>query len=199
VEGSIIALVERDAVPGDVHEKVAAMREPVVHFLQCVDDEIDRGPDRSGNAVFAHQPLVEPGPVFDPVGEPLVVDHDQQVIVGLVALGGVRFVDPAAARIRAVEHDLENAAGLLPFVAGERKGVTELFKDDCDHPLELALLAGRKVVKLGAHARCLAERNGKCLHQLLGTVLINRILRGKASCPAMQNILPIRQQKDIWP
>jgi hypothetical protein len=67
-------------------------------FLQhTVDDEIDRGLDGAGDAVFAHQPVIDLGPVFDAIGQPLVVDDDQQVIVRLVALGGVWLVDPVAA------------------------------------------------------------------------------------------------------
>jgi hypothetical protein len=74
------------------------MREPVVHLLQGVDDEVDGGSKRAGNSILAHQSVIKFGPVFDAVGEALVVDDNQQIKVALVALGCVRLVDPSAAR-----------------------------------------------------------------------------------------------------
>src|SRR3546814_187177 len=38
----VIELVKRDAVLRDIHEEITPVREPVVHFLDGVDDEIDR-------------------------------------------------------------------------------------------------------------------------------------------------------------
>src|SRR3546814_15462084 len=103
-----------------VDEEVTAMGKTVVHFLQSVDDKIDRGFDGSGDAVLAHQPVIDLGPVFDAVGEPLVIDHDQQIIVGLVALCGMRLIDPTASRLPALKHAHENAPALLPFVPAQQ-------------------------------------------------------------------------------
>jgi hypothetical protein len=47
---------------------------------------------------LAGQPVVELGPEVDLVGQPLVVDDDEEIEVRAIALGGVRLVDPAAAR-----------------------------------------------------------------------------------------------------
>src|SRR3546814_10253192 len=41
-----VSLVERNAVLGDFHEKDTAMRQSVVHFVQAVDDEVDRSAQR---------------------------------------------------------------------------------------------------------------------------------------------------------
>ena len=87
----------------------------------------------------------------DAVGQPLVVDDDQQVEVGLVALGRVRLVDPAAARIGAVKDDLEDAALLLPVLGRKRARLLEFLEQDLHHALELALLGRRKMIEVGAH------------------------------------------------
>lgn len=102
-------------------------------------------------AIFAHQPLIELGPVLDPIREPLVADDDQEVEVGPVALGGVRLVDPGAARIASVEDDLEDASDLLPLVRGEGKGVVKLLENQLHHALKLALPLRGQVIKVGAH------------------------------------------------
>jgi hypothetical protein len=73
------------------------MREPLVRFMHRVEDEIDRRAQRPGYRQFAVEPVLGGRPEFDAIGELLVVDDDQQVEVRLIALGGVRLVDPAAA------------------------------------------------------------------------------------------------------
>src|SRR3546814_7099159 len=42
VEFIVDCLIERDAVAPDVHEEIAAMRQAVIHLLDCVHDEVDR-------------------------------------------------------------------------------------------------------------------------------------------------------------
>jgi hypothetical protein len=126
-------------------------RAPIVHFLQGVHDEIDRSLERLGHAIFAHQPVIELRPVFDPVDQPLVVDDNEQVVVRLIALGGMRLIDPGTARVAAVEDHLEDAPGFLPFVPGEREGIVELFEDQLHHAFQLALLLWRQVIKVGLH------------------------------------------------
>ena len=78
------------------------MRQAIVHFAQRVDDKFHRRLERSGNAVLAHQALIALRPVLYPVAQPCVIDHDQQVVIELVALGRMGFVDPTAPRIRSV-------------------------------------------------------------------------------------------------
>ena len=153
MERRVVALVERDAVFRDVHKEIAAVREAVVHLLQRVHDEVHRGLQRLGDAILAHQLVLGLLPVGDTVGEALVVDDDEQVEVGFVALGGVRLVDPAAARVAAVEHDLEDAALLLPCLRGERGGFLEACEQNLEHALKLALLGGRQMIEVGAHRR----------------------------------------------
>src|SRR3546814_4283871 len=114
----IVALVERDAVASDVHEEVATFGESRVHFLQSVDDEVDRRPQRLGDRELAVKPVLGRGPELDTVGQLLMVDDDEQVEVGLVSLGGVRLVDPAAARIASVEDDLEDRKSVVSGKSG---------------------------------------------------------------------------------
>lgn len=45
--------------------------------------------DLAGQAIFAHQPIIELRPILDPIGEPLVVDDDEQIVVGLVDVNGL--------------------------------------------------------------------------------------------------------------
>ena len=151
VQFDVVALVERDAILRHIHEEVAAMSKPVVHLLQGMADEVDRRANRPGNAVLAHQPVIDLGPALHPVGQALVVDDDEQVIIRLVAFGGVRLVDPVPTRVAAVENDLEDTALLLPFVLGQRKGVLELLEDQLDHAFQFALLVGRQMVEIAAH------------------------------------------------
>ena len=75
-----------------------------------------RGAQRAGEAIFAHQPVIELGPVLDAVNQTLVIDDNKQIIVRLVALSSMGFIDPCSACIAAVQNDLEDAPGLLPVV-----------------------------------------------------------------------------------
>ncbi len=89
VQFSVVGLVEGYPVPLLVHKEVAPVSKAVVHFLQCVNDEIDGCVERPCHAIFAHESVIELHPVFDPVGQPLVVDYDKQIIVRPVAFGGM--------------------------------------------------------------------------------------------------------------
>ena len=75
------------------------MGETIVHLAQRMDDEVDRRLERLGDRQLAIEPLLGLRPIFDAIGQALVVDDDQEIEIGLVALGGMRLVDPAAARI----------------------------------------------------------------------------------------------------
>ena len=94
----VVIFVERDPVARDVHEEIAPVRESVVHFLDGVDDEIDRRMERLVDRQLAVEPVLDFQPVIDLFGQPLVADDDQQIEVRAIALGRVRFIDPAAAR-----------------------------------------------------------------------------------------------------
>ena len=89
-------------------------------------------------------------PVGHAVGQLGLVDDDQEVEVGLVALGGVRLVDPAAPRVAAVEDDLADPR--LAAVAG-RLGIRilELLEQERHHPLELAPLRVGQMIEVGTH------------------------------------------------
>jgi hypothetical protein len=133
------------------------MREAVIHLLQRVDDEVDRRAQRFGDRQFAVEPVLGGGPEFDAVGEPVVVDDDQQVEVRLVAFGGMGLIDPSAARIAAVENDLEDAPLLLP-VRGRNGGrVAEFLEQDLDDTLKLALLGWRQMIEAGPHGSILTR------------------------------------------
>src|SRR3546814_8416639 len=71
-----------------------------------MDDEIDRRLERLGDRQFAIEPIFQLQPIIDPVGQPFVIDDDQQVEIRLITFGRMRFIDPSAARIAAIENDL---------------------------------------------------------------------------------------------
>src|SRR3546814_10249509 len=55
----VIELVKRVAVLRDIHEEITPVREPVVHFLDGVDDEIDRRVERLVDRQFAVEPVLD--------------------------------------------------------------------------------------------------------------------------------------------
>src|SRR3546814_15142455 len=91
--------------------------------------------------------VVELRPIFDAVGQALVVHDDQQIIVGLIALGGVRLIDPAAAGIAAIENDLRNAALALPVLSSERQRLVAFLETALQDQFELALLLRRELIE----------------------------------------------------
>lgn len=158
----VVGLVQRDAILGDVHEEVATVRQTVVHFLQGVDDEVDRRSKRLGDAKFLVEPVFSFGPIFDAVGNVLPVDDDEQIEVGLIALGGMWFVDPATTRVAAVQNDLEDSTSLA-LAGGERLHIVELFEQDLQHAFEFALLVGRKMIEVSSHRTIsLAKPDSPC-------------------------------------
>src|SRR3546814_8563844 len=103
-----------------------------------MDDEIDRRLERLGDRQFAIEPIFQLQPIIDPVGQPFVIDDDQQVEIRLITFGRMRFIDPSAARIAAIENDLLDPALLLPLVRGERQRIFELLEDDLHDALDFA-------------------------------------------------------------
>lgn len=104
----IVNLIERNAVPRDVHEEIPIVRQAVVHVLQAVHNEVHRRAQRLGNRQLLDETGLGALPIGDPVGQLLLVDDDEQVEIGLVALGRMRLVDLAFAGIGAVEDYLQD-------------------------------------------------------------------------------------------
>lgn len=44
-----------------------------------MDDEIDRGLQGPGDGEIAHESILSLDPIFDAVGQPLIVDNDQKM------------------------------------------------------------------------------------------------------------------------
>ena len=144
-------LIERDRVAHDVHEERPAAFELAVDVVQAMHDQAHRRAQPAGDHVLAQKVLLGLRPVFHHVGQPLVVDHHQDVIVAQVAGDGI--VHPVAARVRAVERHLEDAALALVRLRAQRRGVLELLEEDLHHALQLALLGRRQVLQGGLHHR----------------------------------------------
>ena len=89
------------------------MRHGIADFLPSVHHEVGRRA-QSPCKLLLDQALLGRRPVGGFVGQLLLVDYDQQVEVGDVALGGMRLVNPATACMTAVQDDLEDASALAP-------------------------------------------------------------------------------------
>ena len=104
------------------------MGETVGHLAQRMDDEVDGRAKRLGDRQLANEPVLGLLPIADTVGQALIVDDIQKIEVRLVAPGHVRLIDPAAAGVRTVEDDLENAALLLPVLGRKRDRLAEFLE-----------------------------------------------------------------------
>src|SRR3546814_1585013 len=82
-------------------------------MLTRMDDDPDR---HLHSTVFQHlrKGLAQPLPKIGIVRDALVIDDDQQVVIGAVSLFRVRLVDPIAARIAAVQANLVDPPSLPP-------------------------------------------------------------------------------------
>jgi saccharopine dehydrogenase-like NADP-dependent oxidoreductase len=99
--------------------------------------------------VFPHQVILGLGPVLQHVGQLLVVDHDQEVVVADIAAD--RIGHPVAARVAPEQHDLEDPALALVRAGPARDGVLELGEQHLGDALQLAPLALGQVLQAGFH------------------------------------------------
>ena len=100
-----------------------------------MDDQADRRRQFLGHAIIAQEAVLGLVPIVDGIGQPFVVDDDEDIIIGVIAALGIG--DPVAARVAAVEDDLEDAALLLPFLRRKRRRVFELGEEDFDDAREV--------------------------------------------------------------
>ena len=105
-----------------------------------------------GETIFAVEPLGHVSPIFDAVGQPLIVDHDDEVPIGMFAHMRVMLVDPVVTRMTAIEHDLGDPAVRSPFLLGEREHVLEFLKDHLDDAVELGTFRNRNMFDPMPHA-----------------------------------------------
>src|SRR3546814_8145064 len=77
----------------------------------------------------------------------------------------MRFIDPPAARLAAIENDLLDPALLLPLVRGERQRIFELLEDDLHDALDFASFLCRKMIEAGAHGDNLTAQGALCTHE----------------------------------
>src|SRR3546814_16475520 len=78
-------------------------------------------------------------PIGCAVGQFLLADDDEDIIVGFILVRRCRRIDPVAAGVAAEQDDLEDARALAATgrIFG---GLAEIVKDDLDDVLQLALL-----------------------------------------------------------
>lgn len=146
--GPNIALVDaQTAIAGErdksaCHGHVSSpILELLVHIREAVNDEADRRAQRLRDRHLAHQSVVSYCPVIDDIGQTLIIDHDSQIIVQLVAAN--RIVDPIAACIAAIKNDLEYAALLLLGRRRVADGGSKLLEQDAHGCLQLLVFLAR--------------------------------------------------------
>lgn len=111
--------------------------------------KIDRRGEVAGDGQLAHEPLAGLVPKFGRIGDGLVVDDDEQVIIRDIAIGAI--LDPIAARIGAEQDQLEDATRLA---CGGELGFHRILKfveQDAGDALQLAALDGGQMIEIGAH------------------------------------------------
>lgn len=95
--------------------------------------------------VVSQQVIIGLGPVILCVGELLVIDDDEQVIVGDVAADGI--IDPVAPRVRAKQGDLEDASLPLERLGTQLDRVFKLLEQDLLDQRQLRALGIRQMIK----------------------------------------------------
>src|SRR3546814_14386544 len=100
--------------------------------------------------MVAAEPVLEIDPVLR-LGELVLVDDDEDVVVGHIALGRLRLIDAFAARDRPVENDLQDPARLA-IATGELVRAFELLETRAAKLVEFALLLRGKMGYVGKPA-----------------------------------------------
>src|SRR3546814_20514546 len=102
-----------DLVLDDVEKEEAPFRQIVVHLLEGVDDQADRVAQPAEDDMLAAEPVFEMGPMLR-LGEPVLVDDDEDVIVRHIAFSRLGLIDPLPARDRSLANALQKPAPLPP-------------------------------------------------------------------------------------
>src|SRR3546814_1501866 len=80
------------------------MRESVIHLVQRMDDEVDRRPQRLLDGVGADQPFLGLRPIGGAIGQFLLADDHEDIVITLVLVRRQRRIDPIT---RSEEHTSE--------------------------------------------------------------------------------------------
>src|SRR3546814_2049065 len=84
VEIGVVGLIEGDPVLLDLHEEEAAMGETVVHLVERMDDEVDGRAQRLLDRVGADQLLLGLAPIGGAIGQLLLADDDENVVIRFI-------------------------------------------------------------------------------------------------------------------
>src|SRR3546814_7390201 len=85
------------------------MGETVVHLVERMDDEVDGRAQRLLDRVGADQLLLGLGPIGGAIGQLLLADDDENVVIRFILVSRQRRIDPVAACVAAAEDDLERS------------------------------------------------------------------------------------------
>ncbi|CDZ36992.1 Hypothetical protein NGAL_HAMBI1146_21430 [Neorhizobium galegae bv. officinalis] len=152
----IVKFIKDDAFLADIGEEVLSLLQIGVHLPPGMDDETHRCFDR----LVADQPVGGLVPIVGEFAEPAVVDDNQQIEVGAIALHGERLVDPAALGIGAEQDDFQDPAALLELGRALFQGVLEFLVQDFQDPAELSLFARWYMIERRFHEQSIGERSG---------------------------------------
>ena len=139
-------------------QKYSPRSQPLIHLFQGVDDDIHRTSDRriAQDSVFRNEP------VLGNIGQILVTDDDQDIVVGLVSV--LRLIDPVISSVTAEQDYVLDPAVLLPRLRCARGRECELIHQNLLHALQLILLSREEMVRVVPHPNTLAiyESRSKC-------------------------------------
>ena len=90
------SFVKHDAIADDVAEERAPALQLGFPVAEAMDDEVHGRVYASGDRLLAQETVVRLRPIFGDIGELVVIDDDQQVIVAEMAATGLATQSPRA-------------------------------------------------------------------------------------------------------
>jgi hypothetical protein len=133
----VVELVENDAFLANVGEEVLPFLQVGVHLAPGVDDEAHRRFNRR----VMDQPIGGLVPVVGELAELAVVDDDQQIKIGPIALHREGLIDPSTLGVGAEQQNLQDPATLLEFSRTILQRILEFLMQNFQNAANLALLA----------------------------------------------------------
>src|SRR3546814_10500905 len=112
-----------------------------------MDDEVDRRPQRLLDGVGADQPFLGLRPIGGAIGQFLLADDHEDIVITLVLVRRQRRIDPITPRKATEQHDLQDSRALSApgRILGRLPELVEQYLDDA---LKLALFGGRKMIDI---------------------------------------------------
>jgi len=152
-EGMAGRVIKGDPIPGDVNEERPAPRQLVIHIVERVNDKVHRRFQLLGDRQLSDETLRGGFPVLAGLRSAVCIDDNKQVIVGAIA--ALAILDPAAARVRSEQDDLQDPRTLVLVLLFTFPCCLELVEQDAGDLRQLFLLAlGQVIETIYMHQAC---------------------------------------------